>query len=299
MSNQWYYAKAGKKEGPVALDDLKRLVEQGQLQPTDHVWKQGMPAWVPASSVDGLLAVVPPPPPVPQVDSASPAWTVTKKVLYWIRCHPIITLAIGCGVSFLPAMALPVSSGIQGFFAFLFMACFVAICVFWIIWAMKRKKRELLHGLWEPVVGEGIYIQFTKEGALVRGDGMACRYRWISNDKLELYEDEKSPKVQVVVLSLSKSELIVNVDGQGGHFKKGMTVTEAEAEAARQAAWSTAGAIAKGAGMLAFGGLAVLGGALSNTMTGDMGWCPACGCKYSLMDKVGDKVCRNCRAKLP
>jgi len=89
---------------------------------------------------------------------------------------------------------------------------------------------------------------------------VATRYRWLSNDKIELYTDDASPKVEIEILSLSKMELIVRADGQGGHFKKGMTVTEAEAEAARKAAWSTAGSIAGGAAMLALGGLAVLGG---------------------------------------
>jgi hypothetical protein len=60
MANQWYYSRAGKKEGPVSSQQLKQLAECGDLRPTDHVWKEGMAQWTPASRIKGLF-----PPPGP------------------------------------------------------------------------------------------------------------------------------------------------------------------------------------------------------------------------------------------
>jgi hypothetical protein len=159
--------------------------------------------------------------------------------------------------------------------------------VFGVLWAVKQQRRQLLYGLWEPVSGEGVYFQFTKDGALVRGDGVATRYRWLSNDIIELYTDDASPKVQIEVLSLSKMELIVRADGQGGHFKKGVTVTEQ----ASKEAWAKAGALAGGAAMLALGGLAILGGMAAGAAMG------AGGGGSSGREGVKAKKCGGCNGR--
>ena len=56
MSEQWYYARAGKQAGPVSAAELKQLASAGQLSPTDHVWKNGMAKWEPATKVKGLFS---------------------------------------------------------------------------------------------------------------------------------------------------------------------------------------------------------------------------------------------------
>jgi hypothetical protein len=55
MADQWYYARNNQKHGPLTGQQLKRAAVTGQLQPTDMVWKEGMPKWVPASGVKGLF----------------------------------------------------------------------------------------------------------------------------------------------------------------------------------------------------------------------------------------------------
>lgn len=62
MNGQWFYVHNGSTAGPVAADVLARLVSEGVVLPTTYVWQEGMPSWVPASGVPGLL---PPPPPFP------------------------------------------------------------------------------------------------------------------------------------------------------------------------------------------------------------------------------------------
>ncbi len=69
MADQWHYARQGQQFGPVSGEQLRQLAASGQLQPGDMVWKQGMAAWSPASSVQGLFAA----PAQPVTPSSAPA----------------------------------------------------------------------------------------------------------------------------------------------------------------------------------------------------------------------------------
>ncbi len=51
---EWYWMKDGQKHGPVDTADLKQLARTGQLQPTDTIWREGLPNWVSASKAKGL-----------------------------------------------------------------------------------------------------------------------------------------------------------------------------------------------------------------------------------------------------
>ena len=73
MGDQWYYNRGGKQLGPLSGTELKQLAATGQLSPTDMVWKDGMGAWVPASSLKALFNSNLGPPPVPATPSAGPA----------------------------------------------------------------------------------------------------------------------------------------------------------------------------------------------------------------------------------
>lgn len=65
MSAVWHYSVSGARNGPVTAGDLKCLADAGTLSPTDLVWKEGLPNWVPASSVRGLFVNAAAPPPLP------------------------------------------------------------------------------------------------------------------------------------------------------------------------------------------------------------------------------------------
>ena len=54
---RWYYLDGSERRGPVGLDDVRELVLEGSLRPTDWVWADGMPDW---SHVDAVPALVPP-----------------------------------------------------------------------------------------------------------------------------------------------------------------------------------------------------------------------------------------------
>jgi len=60
----------GQTAGPFNLEQLKQMVQNGQLTENTHVWKQGMAAWEIAANVQelvNLFGAVPPPPAPPLV----------------------------------------------------------------------------------------------------------------------------------------------------------------------------------------------------------------------------------------
>jgi hypothetical protein len=50
----WYWMKNGEEHGPVDTAHLKQLARTGQIGPTDTIWREGLPNWVPASQANGL-----------------------------------------------------------------------------------------------------------------------------------------------------------------------------------------------------------------------------------------------------
>ena len=55
MTQSWYYAKSNERLGPVPLAELRSLVAQGSLQPSDLVWSEHLPGWLPAGKVRELF----------------------------------------------------------------------------------------------------------------------------------------------------------------------------------------------------------------------------------------------------
>jgi hypothetical protein len=53
---RWYYSHAGQTSGPVPLEEVRRLVAIGQLQPTDFVLQEGTQTWVPVSAMRSLTS---------------------------------------------------------------------------------------------------------------------------------------------------------------------------------------------------------------------------------------------------
>jgi hypothetical protein len=54
--NAWFYTHKGGRHGPVALRDLKKLADSGQLDPRyDMCWTYGMADWRPAGEIEGLF----------------------------------------------------------------------------------------------------------------------------------------------------------------------------------------------------------------------------------------------------
>jgi hypothetical protein len=58
--DNWYYTMGGQQQGPVPLDHLKHWLSNGQLQPTELVWREGMANWLSAEQVPELQGIAPP-----------------------------------------------------------------------------------------------------------------------------------------------------------------------------------------------------------------------------------------------
>ncbi len=57
----WYYATNGSQKGPVPLEELKSRIARGEVSPTDLAWREGMPDWMPVSTIPELKAEEPAP----------------------------------------------------------------------------------------------------------------------------------------------------------------------------------------------------------------------------------------------
>jgi hypothetical protein len=73
---EWYYTKNGQQSGPIDAAELRQLILSGQLAASELVWKDGMPGWVPASTISELggnaAAGTPVAAPYPQQQAAQP-----------------------------------------------------------------------------------------------------------------------------------------------------------------------------------------------------------------------------------
>ncbi len=49
---EWFYAKKGKREGPVSGATLKSMIVSGEIASTDLVWREGMADWRPAAEIN-------------------------------------------------------------------------------------------------------------------------------------------------------------------------------------------------------------------------------------------------------
>lgn len=83
---EWHFTQNGQQAGPATWTQLKRRADSSQLQPTDMVWKNGMAAWVAASTMNGLF---PPqniaPPPLPSLAGPVEAAKITESEAHFDR----------------------------------------------------------------------------------------------------------------------------------------------------------------------------------------------------------------------
>jgi hypothetical protein len=156
-----------------------------------------------------------------------------------------------------------------------------------------QDRSHLLHGKWEPVSGDGPAIQFTKDGAMIPFDGFAARYylKGTPPNEVIIIHVNDNEKVELKVLSLQRDEMVLAGEGGSCHYKRGVSISEAEAnrcvkefseklKKVGKAALLTVGAV--GAGIAVLG---VAAAAASQTRCGRCGFirsglqsnCPNCG----------------------
>jgi membrane protease subunit (stomatin/prohibitin family) len=64
---QWYVALGGQQAGPFAAEAIHAQIRSGGITRQTHVWRNGMPSWLPAGQTGELSGLFdqPPPPPAP------------------------------------------------------------------------------------------------------------------------------------------------------------------------------------------------------------------------------------------
>jgi hypothetical protein len=113
MSVLWHYIQNGSTLGPIPEEQLRGLISSGVLQPSDHVWHDGLAAWTTIQAMPELAALAPhdiPPPvrvvpgmPQPGGGPQAPA-KKTNKALLWVLggCGGLVLLVlIGLAVFYL------------------------------------------------------------------------------------------------------------------------------------------------------------------------------------------------------
>lgn len=103
MPNEWHYTLNGQQiSAPATSTQLKQLATSGQLKPSDLVWQEGMPDWVPASAVRGLFpaagkplgdsSIVPPQEAEKPDEQRKPAEPAAPRD--WTNLHPVAVVLL-------------------------------------------------------------------------------------------------------------------------------------------------------------------------------------------------------------
>jgi hypothetical protein len=127
---------------------------------------------------------------------------------------------IGCiACLFIGLVLMPVTGGLSSWIGLM------GLCIVPLLKSVadqikkERPTRKQIIGLWEPVGGKGVTLQFT-DGALMRGDGLIAKYRWLLSDKIELAHQDARSKTIIHVYSLSPTDLVVQMDGSSCHYRR-------------------------------------------------------------------------------
>lgn len=131
MSDQWFVHSNGEQMGPYTGAQLVEYAQQGSIVAETMVWAEGMPEWVPASQIPGLMPAAPAPAPVA---TTSTAWAPPGSRLAAGGVKPATAIATS---PYAPVAAVggeypyfPVKSASFGLWAGAFVGSFVLFIVF-------------------------------------------------------------------------------------------------------------------------------------------------------------------------
>ena len=92
----WHYSRDGEKFGPTDIGGLRKMAASLHLAPASLVWSEGLPAWVPATSLQHLAfpARDAQPPPMPAMSPADPRYAGLYR-----SCDQRIVLGVCAGLA--------------------------------------------------------------------------------------------------------------------------------------------------------------------------------------------------------
>lgn len=74
MSDQWFIHINGEQTGPYTGEQLAQYAQQGAITADTMVWAEGMPEWLPATEIEGLLPAAAPAPVATPAPAPAAAW---------------------------------------------------------------------------------------------------------------------------------------------------------------------------------------------------------------------------------
>lgn len=94
MEFNWYYARNGNdRQGPVPETDIRNLIAQGQLQPDDLLWREGLAAWTPLRDLAEFRST---PSAAPAIPAAAPDRVAVPAGLSgWMTFNGIVVILSG------------------------------------------------------------------------------------------------------------------------------------------------------------------------------------------------------------
>lgn len=231
--SHWYYLKGQERHGPISEQELQDLINSGVLRPDSLIWTQGWEEWKPARSKPGLFPEPPPLPaviPVEQVSDVEPIEEDQEAGSKGEAAHRLLKNGlIISGFSLLGYIVLlfvinSISNdffqAIGGFLAVLGLLLLMAFALFLTFFAKHMERATFLRGQWFPVEPDYPSLKFTEDKTLVRSDGLAAKYQFsVADDTLRL-TDERGRVTIIKVLSLSKQDLVLILDGRSVCYKR-------------------------------------------------------------------------------
>ena len=146
-----------------------------------------------------------------------------------------------------------------------------------------RHRLSLLQEKWEPVTGDGPAIQFTDDegqgdaGAYIRFDGFAARYALVAKPPFDTVVIRVgTDQITLKIVSLERDELVLGGEGGSVHYKRGVSISAAEAKKRADAfndKLKTVGKAALATVGVIGAGIAVLGVAAAAATTTTCPWC--------------------------
>jgi uncharacterized RDD family membrane protein YckC len=109
----WFYARNNQQNGPISIEALVSMLQQGQVQPSDLVWRDGMASWQPAGTVAELASVTPAPDPGLGYYNPAPMGGAPPMYAgFWLRFAAyiidyIVLAIVNAGVQFAIGMERP------------------------------------------------------------------------------------------------------------------------------------------------------------------------------------------------
>lgn len=234
MADEWYYAKAGEKTGPVSHAELVALTRSGGLARSDVVWTEGMPQWEEAGGVDGLFPATAGPPPLHgRGGTSARPWSDDERT----AANPKRWLGLAgaggaCGLAFLFVLISITTRSGGPFFVALWLLAVAGLVGG--VWAWNFLGLPL-HGRWVPADGRRGWVEFLSGGTFRREDGTVGTYVLLRNQKfIDLLVSGRVVESWKVLAWGTGTLEVQDSGGEVRGYTKGKTL--AERESARQLA---------------------------------------------------------------